>query len=349
MNQVTEEQKSAVTKSFAIIGFVAAILFAVWLAVQVVSVIPSAFSSLASLADGVYNYREQSELVVANANSVVNVGEVTAINWSEAEIEGYFTFSYKCTDGVAVNLHIGGEKVALDCNEAFDLEQTHTIEISVESEKERFVDLAYTVTFNPEVGQTIATDSKVTVVNQNISTSSETEEDTVAETEETAEEEIVEEPAPEVAGENTTTNEGGLTAGTPTTIEEIIYAIPTSDPNGTTDLAIKYLGVGILDTNNRFIQAGSIQKDQTGAFQFEVRNIGTKTSEEWSYQAKLPAQIDYNSSEQAPLKPNEKAVITIGFEGISQTGNEIFSVSIDTDEDTNASNNSFTWAITIVE
>jgi len=37
MNQVTKEQKDQVMKTMAIVGFVAVIIFGVWLAVQIVS------------------------------------------------------------------------------------------------------------------------------------------------------------------------------------------------------------------------------------------------------------------------------------------------------------------------
>ena len=42
MNQVTTEQKDAVTKTLAIIGFLAAIVLLVFIAVKLVSYLPSA-------------------------------------------------------------------------------------------------------------------------------------------------------------------------------------------------------------------------------------------------------------------------------------------------------------------
>jgi len=358
MNQVTEEQKSALTKTMAIIGFVAAILFAVWLAVQIVSLIPSAFSSLASLADGVYNYREPAELVVVNENTVVNVGDEMTISWSETNTPGVYSFSYSCTEGAAVSLRQNGDIVNAQCGEMVSLGDTTETTVVVESEKQRFIDVPYTITFTPEEGEPVRTDSKITVVNASIPALAavlEGEEDEIEETTEEVvtetESEVEETPEPEVAGETTTEEEAPAPVAVPEpeVIEEIIYAIPTSDPNGDVDLVITYLGVGILTSNNTFVRAATIGTDQTGAFQFEVKNIGTKTSDEWSYEATLPSDIEYESGTQEPLKPNERAVITIGFDGIARTGTESFGAELAVEDDTNSRNDAFTWAVTVVE
>ena len=343
MNQVPEERKEALTKSFAIVGFVAIILFAVWLAVQIVSLMPTAFSSLASLADGVYNYRPATEMQVATRDSVVNAGEAFTISWTTHSEEGIYYFSYACTDGVALSLRGTGDIVNVACDTDVELVGSGSTEIIVESEKQRFIDVPYTISFTGVNGTELFADSEVTIVNASIPT-------TVANEE--PEEEVEETPEPEVAGETTTTgNTGGtgLVAGTPTTIEEIIYAIPASDPNGTVDLAVKFLGVGIMTKDKTFVRTGIIDKDQTGAFQFEVKNLGTKTSDKWTFEAEMPSDIDYTSKNQNPLKPNERAVITLGFEGITKTGVERFGASIDTDEDTDSRNNSFISAVNITD
>lgn len=344
MNQVSEERKDAVTKTLAIIGFVAAILFAVWLAVQVVSVIPSAFSSLASIADSVNNYDKNAQLIVVNDTSVVNAGEAMTVSWSDMTLDGDYSFSYGCTDGAALSLRTGGEIIDLNCGESINLHNSNKVEIMLESEKQRFIDVPYTVTFSPKSGaEDTVTESKITVVNASIPTTGIATEEIKEETIATPEPEVPAKPA------GSTNSNGGYVAGTPTTIKVPIYAIPTSDPKGTTDLAVTFLGVGILTNNDTFVRAGTIGTDQTGAFQFEVKNLGTKTSDTWSYEADLPSGISYDSDTQKALKPNEKAIITIGFDGISQTGTETFGAKISTKSDTKSNNNSFTWAVKIVE
>ncbi|MFT5849226.1 MAG: hypothetical protein ACI9H6_000026 [Patiriisocius sp.] len=350
MNQVTQDQKDSVTKTFAIVGFVVAILFAVWLAVQVVSVIPSAFSSLASIADGVYNYSEDQTLTVATADSVANTGEAFTLSWTQMNHEGTYSFSYQCAEGASIDVrNAQGEVLSLDCGETYGLGNTTSLDVIVTSEKQRFTDVTYTVLYSPEDidAEEIEATSQITIVNVSIPTTGLA----MSEEEAAAEGQVAGETTtePEVEPETLVTNTGtGLTAGTPTTVEEIIYAIPTSDPNGKIDLQVTYLGVGSL-TGKTFSAGPSIDIDEQGAFKFQVTNIGTKTSKEWGYEAHLPSGIEYTSGEQDVLKPNEKAIITIGFEGLTQTGVERFGADITAKSDVDNANNSFTWAVNVVK
>ena len=353
MNQVTQEQKDSVTKTFAIVGFVVAILFAVWLAVQIVGVIPSAFNSLASIADGVYNYNEDQELTVAANDTVANTGEAFELSWTQMSRPGTYAFSYACTEGTSVDVrNAKGDVLSLECGIDYTLGDTNALDIVITSEKQRFTDVSYTITYTPEDTEALAveTSSQITIVNASIPTTGVAMTDEEAEAEGQVAGETTSEPEEEPVVEEPTTNTGGteLTAGTPTTVEEIIYAIPTSDPNGKIDLQVTYLGVGTLE-GRTFASAGSIDVDEQGAFKFEVTNIGTKTSKEWSYDAHLPSGIEYTSGEQDVLKPNEKAIITIGFEGLTQVGVERFGADIDAESDVNNNNNSFTWAVNVVK
>lgn len=342
MNQVTQEQKDAVTKTLAIVGFIAAILFAVWLAVQVVSVIPSAFSSLASIADGVYKYNDDVPLTVVTKNSVVNTGEAFTLTWTQMPRPGTYSFSYECTEGASIDIRDAQNNVVgLNCATPLSLGSQTTLDIIVTSEKQRFTDITYSVAYRPNdtSREMLTSNSQITIVNASIPTRA------VA----------TDEPAEgTVAGESTSEPEAvpqspntGLVAGTPTTIETLIYAIPVSDPNGTVDLAVTYLGVGELE-GKTFIPGGTIDKDAQGAFQFSVQNIGTKTSKDWTYEALLPSGIEYASKVQDVLKPNEKAIITIGFEGLTQVGIERFGATVTTSTDVNTNNNNFTWAVEVV-
>ena len=340
MNQVTPEQKDSVTKTLAIVGFVVAILLAVWLAVQVVRIIPPAFNSLASIADGVYNNNENTVLTVTTKNNVVNTGEALTLSWTQMRIPGTYTFSYVCTGGTSVEVRDPQAGiVSLDCDTEFNLEDSTTIDIAVDSEKQRFVDVTYTVAFTPTNtnADSIATNGQITIVNATIPTG-------IVVAEETPTEGVV---AGESTPDDTTANPESVPA-TPVLIEEIIYAIPVSDPNGTVDLEVTYLAVGSL-TGTTFRREANISVNEQGAFQFAVQNMGTKTSDEWTFDADLPSGIEYTSGPQVALKPNEKAIITIGFEGLTRVGVERFGAEVNVDNDTNKNNNSFTWAVEVVK
>lgn len=342
MNQVTEEQKGSLTKTFAIVGFIAIVVFAVWLAVQIVSVIPSAFSSLASLADSVYNYDSKKELVVSTKETVINAGESFSISWTTFKQDGIYTFSYACTEGVSVDAKSAtGEIVSVACNTPLDLGNTSSLEVLIASEKFRFVDIPYTVTFTQKGVQdsTVTTTKTITIVNATIPTSANLADG----------EAVNEDPKPvETPVITTPVKTPTYVAGKPTTIKKVTYSVPVSNPNGKIDLQVTYIGVGTLN-GKTFTPSKSIDIDDEGALQFEVKNIGTKTADSWSYKAELPSDITYTSGDQKALKPNERAIITLGFEGIAKTGSETVGVTVTAKNDVAKTNNDFTKTIKIVD
>lgn len=340
MNQATDEQKKeSLTKVFAIAGFLAIIIFAVWLAVQIVSILPNAFSSLASLADSVYNYDRNVGLEVVTEKSVANAGESFTISWTAQRGDGTYAFSYACVEGVSVEIrNKAGEIVAVSCDTVLELANTTSLEIRVQSEKARFVDIPYTITYT-QGDKTISKNGTITIANATIPTGGiiATEEDTETE-------------APVVSKPTTpavTTPKPQYVQGTPTTVQKIIYAIPVSDPKGTIDLQVTYLGVGTL-TGKTFTPKAVLDVDHQNAVQFEVKNIGTKTAEDWSYEVDLPAKISYKGDDQKALKPNERAVITLGFDGLTKSGTEKISVEVVAKNDVKKSNNEFTKTIKLV-
>lgn len=343
--QVPEERKQAMTKTFAIVGFIAIILIAVWLAVKIVSVLPSAFSSLASLADSVYNHQPNTELVVTTPKSVVNTGEAFTITWSDKG-GGTYNFQYECAEGVAIDIRKGTVRESISCDTPVDLGDRTSLELFVSSEKKRFMDVHYTITHSAAGTETVSKKSLVTVLNATIPTSVVLGDSTDTDEDEDTDEEVVTPSTPTTPSQPSTPTTPSVPA-TPQYTQEYIYAIPTSDPKGTTDLSVRLIGVGIMTSAKQFLATPIIGKGQTGAIQFEVKNIGTKTSEEWTFKADLPADIDYTSSDQKELKPNERAVITLGFDGVTKTGAEVIKVSITTDEDTTKTNNTVTGTVTI--
>ncbi len=346
---VTEEQKSAFTKVLAIFGFFALIILMVWLAVKIVGVVPNAFSSLASIADSVYNYQDDETLSVATEKSVINAGESFTITWETLSTSGTYNFSFACTDGVAIEVRDdSGATRSLSCDTPLDVSDVQSLDIRVSSEKNRFTDVRYTLAFIPEDTKKdiITKEGLATIVNATIPTIGDVAEEEPAPVKEepavTTPDEVVVKPTP--ATPVVTTPK----PTTPTYVEEVVYSAPVSDPNGQTDLQVTYKAVGIM-VGSKFTPKSRIEVGEKGAIQFEIKNIGTKTSAAWSYEADLPSGIEYNSGTQKVLKPQERALITIGFEGISETGTEKFGVTVDTNGDNNSKNDAFTWAVSIVK
>lgn len=351
MNQVNSTQKDRVMKSLAIFGFVGVVVLGVWLAVQIVSLMPQAFNSLASIADGVYNYKGDEELKVSTSNSTVDAGEAFEISWNEISTAGAYTFSYACADGVSVEIKdANGSAINANCDEAITLgDSTTNISVTPLSERHRSSDVSYSVAFiaQGETEPLTVSDNTVTVINPSIP-----EGDTVASTEdeETQTDENEEESEEgDTETESTETEETPITTTPPPVNETIVLETPVSDPYGYTDLAIRIVAVGHLDSNGNFIPRGNVESDAKAAFQFEVKNIGTKTSTDWTFDATLTSGSEYTAPAQSPLKPQERVVFTLGYDDVGPDGISVIGATVRGGDDINANNNSFTWAVSVVE
>lgn len=347
MNKVPQEKKDSVTKTLAILGFVAIVIFIVWLAVQVVALIPSAFSSLASIADSVYGPGDQ-ELVVSTRNSVVNAGESFTVNWSELPGDGRYGFSYQCAEGVSLDIRTeNGATRTVDCGELIDLEDATEVNVIVNAERERFTDVEYAITYMQEGAENTVTDSVITVVNTSIPTGTVVATD---DTEETQAQEPEDEPEPTettpTEPETTTTSPGRSES---TYRENFTFRVPQSDPNGVVDLYVMHMGVGTVDRAGYFTPRPYLEEDEGGAIRFAVVNVGSKTATDWGYEADLPSGDTYESDDEAPLRPGERSIITLGFAGLTGSGLESFGVGINAAGDINQSNNRYEWVVEVAD
>jgi len=345
MNGENNQRKDSAVKTLAIIGFTATIVLGVWLAVQVVQLAPSAFTSLASLSESLYGQPSTDEITVVTSKSVVNNAETFALRWSTVDRPGEYRFTYECTEGVDVLVkNTDGAMTPAACGQPFTLVGDGETELQVKSDNLRFIDVSYTITFTDEGAREIAmADSdKFTVVNATIPQGG-----IVAGVDDNSEE-----PETEVTPEPTTPVVPTPTPTTPTTNPvptpqyEFTYKLPKSNPNGFVDLKATYLGVGELNSSNVFIPKTNIDNDTRGAIKFSVTNIGTKTSDDWTYEVKLPNGSTYESSEQNGLKPNETATIVLGFD-TTETGSKTIIGDVQVDDDRNNANNDFTWSVTV--
>ena len=360
---VSLEKKDSILKSLAIAGFIAIIIILAWLSIQLVHLVPSAVTSLASLAEGVNQYQEslvsldqdvQADPIVVTSNtSLITTGSDVTINWSEVNMDGSYVFSYECIDGVSISETSDLGERALDCDNNYNLGELNSITLDIESKKNRYADIPYTLAFlqtgdtNPRTTGT----NVLTVINQDVDSTflpaidtnplTNAETDTEPENTETT----VSEPAPVLAATDPETP--AVVTPEPTTIvEEFIYEVPVSDPAGTVDLTALYIGVGEF-INGRFIESPiAVQND--GAIQFSVRNVGSKTSDTWTFSVDLPNGSTYRSSAQAALKPNERTVLTIGFPAGGDTPHT-FVVDVDEDNDRRSNNNGFSRTVTLAE
>jgi hypothetical protein len=340
MNNVTPEKKEGVIKTLAILGLFTIIILIAWLAVQIVKVFPSAVTSLASIADTVYNYdpkdTESSQINIETHSAPVTSGTETEIKWSPLNT-GTYTFSYECNEGVSVNLLTTVSQFTnADCAKTYDLGNVSSVSLVINSEKQVETNLHYSISYFKKnaLNPSMVVKENLQIINPKLATSTPEQETPEPETK------------PEVPTVSTSTPTKPI-VGTPTYQYQYSYTLPVSNPNGYTDLAITYLGVGRTDNSGRFINTGILSRNIEGAIQFSVKNIGTKTSGDWTFKTKLPDDTDFTSTKQLALKPNERAVITIAFGAITERGTETFSAEVITNNDVNRLNNSFSWSATV--
>ena len=347
MNTVNSDKNEAKSRGLAVAGLMAIIIFIAWLSIQIINVVPNAFSSLASLAEGITQYEESlnedtpTELIINRDIAPLDSGADTRISWEPGTESGAYSFSYTCVQGVSVTVANEDGVREISCDTTYNVGDVTGLNLSVTSAASRYVDVPYTVShIDSESGKLLSAGSaKVTVVNREIDDINEdtdiTEVAGVSTDDEASEETPVEEtPEPTTP----------VVTPQPETQFEFEYQIPVSNPNGFVNLEASYIGVGGI-VNNRYV-AGELEKESTGAIQFAVKNIGTKTSDSWTFSIELPGGGTYESDTQLPLKPNERAVLTIGI----QTDNDsshTFVVEVETDEDIANANNSFSRRVSI--
>lgn len=349
--ETSNERKDGALKTLAILGFVAVVVGGVWLAVQIVQFAPQGFMRLAELTGRLHGTPQGIDLDASTTKGVVNNDETFTISWSPTEQATGYSFTYSCTENVIVTIkNSAGTFVPVICDQPIDIEMETVgeIDVKISAGGDRFTEIPYSITaYKDERGSILAQDTeRITVVNATIpqagliAGASDTETDTEAAEEPISTLEPVvttpESPTPTVTPTNPQPT-------TPTVRYE--YVLPTSNPQGYTDLAISYKGVGHLE-DGIFAPRGTIDNDAEGALRFSVTNLGTKTSQAWTYEVLLPNGRTYVSGEQAPLKPNEIATITLGFP-TSETGIQKIAGEVETDEDLSSSNDEFQWSVTI--
>ena len=341
-NKVSVEKKSSILNSLAIAGFIAIVALLAWLSIQLVQMFPNAFSSLASLAEGINQAsetmltEEQDPILITTDSSLIKTGEQLMIEWESSKEQGSYAFSYECVDGVAINQIDGTNVRELNCGTNYNVGNISALNISIESEKERYADITYSIGF-------LATDDAapvafgtdiITIINEGVD----------AFTNNSLEEPQTTQDNEEILIDESTIETTPTTPQSPVFEQEFVYEIPTSDPNGVTDLAATFLAMGEVN-GGRFVP-GAVAADNNGAIQFSVKNYGTKTSKHWTFAMSLPNGGTYNSPEQEPLKPNEVAVLTIGFPAAEDDTTHTFEFKLDESTDRNSRNDSFEHTVT---
>jgi hypothetical protein len=272
--------------------------------------------------------------------------------------EGTYTFTHSCERKTTLSVRTDeASPRALSCNEELTLPRdAQGLFLTAVTETQRFSDVTFTVTFTPLNGKLKdihAAEGTLTIINV---TAPQTED--IARTNGTPKTTPTSTPkAPNIEPEvekiptrtpipTTPSPKPSIPSGTTQVASPLISLIPKSYENGFTDLRIAYQGVGIMK-NGAFVPQGTWSKGDTVALRFEVKNIGTKVSSDWTYALTLPGN-SYMSEKQSPLMPNERAVLTAQFAFDDVKGKStIVEGRVSTKGDTNTNNNQFDWSVGI--
>ncbi len=353
MNNVTEESKTYAIKSLAIVGFIAAIIAGLWIVVQVIQYVPTAFESLANIADSIYGGTNQ--LSFKAEKDVVNSGESLRLTYSPVRGSGSYVFSYRCVDGVSAETrNADGAIVRFDCEKAITVASgklpnvEQVAEIMFSSEKGRFSDVPFTFAFVRDGSDKVTYEKNgvVTVVNATIPQTGLVTRDPVV-SKPVVTTPVVTKPvtAPVVVAKPVKTTPVVLHKKVPVTVT----SYPVSNPNGYTDLVIAYVGTGRI-VNGVVIPATSITTGDAVGLVLSVKNTGTKTSGVWSVRATFPGEdaTSFTTDTQAPLLPGERATMTIRFTAGTAGSAKIIRANVVATNESDFSNNSFENTIRIV-
>ena len=351
------DSKTAVIKSLAIVGFFATVALLVWFVVQGLRAAPGSFASLASIMETINSYRPNADFTADTEKSIVNSGETFTLSWTKMASKGEYLVSYLCADGVSVTVrNARGTLESVACDDEFSVKDATELSMSITSASERFYDVPLIVAYEPKGDDRTEAEVRVTVVNATIPS-----QPTLTTTAPTSGVPEVPTPSSQPAAITRVTETAPVPTTKPTTgttpvreetqtVTQRVSYMPVSYPNGYTDLKMSFFSMGSY-TNNVFVPVGKYDNDVRSALKVEVKNIGTKTSESWTFTVTLPDGTTYTSEKQEGLRPNEKAVFTLGFDfdpGFTAKSTSVKG-SVSVKNDTNSNNNSFTWAVIVID
>jgi hypothetical protein len=325
--------RSLLYKVATVTGFIGIIIILSFLSIRLVQSLPSTVSYLASLADGVYNFRDDQIVLVASSKEIFS-GDSTTLSWSSPKRGGTFSLSFPCSEGIRIEtMHEDEETTSeLDCDQMVPIGTHHELTLKISSDQLHSATIPLTVYHFHPVSENALSENfvRINVVNSAIPSDFFSEQ---------TREIIPLSPTATDTASTPTATEETPTQPTKKTVAYTVYKIPVSDPNGFTDLEMSYITIGNI-INTQFVPYGStIHTAKQSAIQFTVKNIGTKTSTSWTYLLRLPDGSVYTSPNQAPLHPNERVTITQGF-ATPVVGNYTIVGSVPM-SDVNIVNNSF--------
>ena len=330
--------KDVAIKSLALVGLIALLAIGTWGTVQILRNSNGIFSNLgAAVTDFTSRFfsgeeERDAELRLTLETQTVKNDEAFDLTWETRNDVGRAVYSlvYECANGLTFATEaVTGGTTRIPCGEPYQFSSDEKrLSLTPHSPTERFVEASLKLSLLD--GESVRAEDSVLLT---------------------------------VAGDNltaapTTTPPAATPAARPTPSAPVppsisYYPIYTtgpaaSDPNGFVDLEVEILDIGTIDRDGDFRRIDDndeLDRDEKAGVRFVVRNIGTKTSDEWSFTAELPTspRHTFRSRDQQELTPGSRMEFTLGFNRLSSSRDGEIVVEIDDRDDggdTNERNNS---------
>lgn len=323
------QKRSTALKAISIVGFVAILIFGVWGLIQVARMVPNLFSSIGGAAvslSSIFVPAERLEVSLETSNVISSVPFTISWDHTNKRGDGTYRLSYACRDGVTMQApDERGAYQTVFCDTPFNLtNEEAAMKVVAFSDRNRFIDvplkLVFTRLSDGEI--TASTETAITIENKQYTTASLLTATSTASVPAT--------PVPTTPAPSRIIRKAGVETRN-------VYSVTTtsrvSDPNGRVDLSVQILETGALDpVTNVFTRTASLRRGSKGAVRFSVTNLGTKSAENWNFNAVVPTfpMYIYASDMQPVLGPGDSVEYTLGFDqadGVATNG--ILTVNID--------------------
>ncbi|MCA9364176.1 hypothetical protein KC727_03070 [Candidatus Kaiserbacteria bacterium] len=334
MHTTEQTPRIVVIKLLTVVGFLATIGLIGWVAAQLVALAPSAFTSLANLAQTLSDEDPRNELSLTLSDPIVANGEVITATWNNLHRKGAYTFAYECADGVSLALFIDAAPYVLECDTPHTLpSDARVVDLALNSEKKRFADVHLAFSFQDAEDDAIyEQEASVTIINSSIPSNPPI--DLTLQMPDPAT--IVPPPDPLIAGA-----EDSIDAVN----DEGIFPVPSEFLY---DLSLTYLGSGDFD-NGVFSAQTQLSHSDLPALQVGVRNVGIETSLPFELIIINPDGSTVSAGTFQALRANEQETTVVSLRTPSTPGSYTLGAQVLMDDEVNTTNNSFTRVVSVVE
>ncbi len=327
--------KHVVLKVLSVIGALTVIIGIAWVGIRGLSLFPNVGSFLANAIAGVRAVFVPAErIIISTVDSQIVANKPFTLNWEHRGKagSGMYTFSYECRDNVFLATMNAGARTTIFCDTEAPVGEATQLSLVAIGAVEDITEVPVTVTYkkNGSVLGTVQGNARIMVQAQYLDTgTSTTTTDTTS--------------APDTSSDAPTGTTGATQPVRYMTVPVITQ--PLSDPNGDIDLVVRVLDYGLVDRSTGVFT----EKDELprrlpsgtyAAIRFEVKNIGTKESGEWEFEAELPTSpsYTYKADDQQSLFPGDKITYTLGFDRVRNADEDDFTITVDPDDDIDESN-----------